>query len=233
MKTLTLLLSLTVGLHATPSLSQLISTDTLDRPADSHANRQQAPIMSIPKIALPENDESSEPAGDVMLSDVIGKERVINIFAGFTRDIDSIAKRLDQESQNTTVLAPLNSEIQKLPRKPWEDPKDYSVLGESAYDGPGGEDRAHRNLRRFVEAHIVPISPWKEGQKVRSVVGSQVWWERQGDKRVVSRTYPYIPAEVLSLKVQQVQPGNIEVSSIASSVANGQVWVLKGVMNYE
>ena len=31
----------------------------------------------------------------------------------------------------------------------------------------------------------------------------------------------------------QIQPGNIEVSSIVSRVANGEVWVIKGVMNYE
>ncbi len=31
----------------------------------------------------------------------------------------------------------------------------------------------------------------------------------------------------------QVQPGNIEVSSIANEVSNGEVWVLKGYLNYE
>jgi hypothetical protein len=30
----------------------------------------------------------------------------------------------------------------------------------------------------------------------------------------------------------QVQPGNIEVSSVASKVYNGEVWILKGVRNY-
>ena len=33
--------------------------------------------------------------------------------------------------------------------------------------------------------------------------------------------------------VPQIQPGNIEVSNIASRVTNGEVWVIKGVMNYE
>lgn len=31
----------------------------------------------------------------------------------------------------------------------------------------------------------------------------------------------------------KVQPGNIEVSRVADKVANGEVWVLKGVMNYQ
>ena len=145
--------------------------------------------MNGPNIALPPNGgpkDSSKPSeGDLIIADVIGKERVINIFAGFTRDIDSISKRLEDGSQNATVLAPLNSELQKLPRKPWEDPRDYGTLGEAAYAGPEGEDRAHGNLRRFVEAHIVPVSPWKEGEKVASVGGSHVWWESREGKKIV------------------------------------------------
>lgn len=31
----------------------------------------------------------------------------------------------------------------------------------------------------------------------------------------------------------QVQPGNIEVSSIANEVSNGEVWVLNGCLDYE
>lgn len=30
----------------------------------------------------------------------------------------------------------------------------------------------------------------------------------------------------------QIQPGNIEVSSVAEKVSNGEVWVLNGVINY-
>lgn len=30
----------------------------------------------------------------------------------------------------------------------------------------------------------------------------------------------------------QIQPGNIEVSSIANRVSNGEVWILKNCLNY-
>ncbi|MCJ1285011.1 hypothetical protein MMC26_004348 [Xylographa opegraphella] len=171
--------------------------------------------MNQPNIALPpsDGDKDSAPSGNVMISDVIGKERVVNIFAGFTRDIEAITRRLDDHERNTTVLAPLNSALQKLPRKPWEDPRDYGALGESAYEGPGGEDRAQRNLQRFVEAHVVPTSPWKEADKVETLAGNKVWWERKEGKRII-------------------QPGDIEVSSVASRVTNGEVWIIKGVVNY-
>ncbi|KAL8919162.1 MAG: hypothetical protein Q9208_006922 [Pyrenodesmia sp. 3 TL-2023] len=169
--------------------------------------------MNIPLPGFGGGKDSYPDAGDVIISDVIGKDRAINIFAGFTRDIASISKRLNDDGCNSTVLAPLNSEIQKLPRKPWEDPKDYGALGQGAYDGSAGEDRAHGNLRRFVEAHILPASPWKEGETVKSVGGRELWWEDKGGTRTI-------------------QPGNIEVSSIANRVSNGEVWVLKGVLNY-
>ena len=78
--------------------------------------------MNIPNILKPpsndKDDGSSGGTGGLSISDVISKERVISIFAGFTRDVDSISKRLDDNKQNTTVLAPLNSALQKLPRKP-------------------------------------------------------------------------------------------------------------------
>ncbi|KAI4091010.1 MAG: hypothetical protein LQ344_004391 [Seirophora lacunosa] len=121
--------------------------------------------MNLPLPGFSSSKDSSADAGDLILSDVIGKDRSINVFAGFTRDIDTISKVVEDKSQNATVLAPLNSELQKLPRKPWEDPEDYEILGQSAYEGSAGEDRAHRNLRRFVEAHVVLASPWREGEK--------------------------------------------------------------------
>lgn len=154
-------------------------------PIEATPRHKQAPIMNIPLPGFGGGKDSSPDTGDVIISDVIGKDRAINIFAGFTRDIASISERLNDDGCNSTVLAPLNSEIQKLPRKPWEDPKDYGALGQGAYDGSAGEDRAHRNLRRFVEAHILPASPWKAGEKIRSVGGEELWWEDKKGTRTV------------------------------------------------
>ena len=194
MKSTTLVLALTLSAQLPLALSQLVLPVSFNRRSDAGnpAAHRQEPIMNVPNIALPpsrDQDKSSGGTDDVIISDVIGKERIINIFAGFTRDIDTISRRLDDKAQNTTVLAPLNSEIQKLPRKPWEDPKDYATLGENAYDGKDGEDRAHRNLRRFVEAHIIPVSPWKESEKVESLGGGKVWWECKGEKKVVRTSH--------------------------------------------
>ncbi|KAH0536753.1 hypothetical protein FGG08_006391 [Glutinoglossum americanum] len=171
--------------------------------------------MNIPIVPPPADQEDlpSGSEGPIIISDVIQLDHSINIFAGFTRDIEPVAKRLEDGSRNTTVLAPLNSAVKALPRKPWEDPRDYAALGLDAYTGPGGEDRAHRNLRRFVQAHIIPTSPWKEREKIESLVGGSVWWETKNGKRTI-------------------QPGDIEVSVVANRVANGELWIIKGVINY-
>ena len=200
MKSPSLFIILTITIQAPAALSQLVLSDFFGR-IPRHLNPasyQQEAMMNIPNIVMPpskENNDSPDGTDEVIISDVIGKDRVINIFAGFTRDIDNISKRLDDASQNTTVLAPLNSEIQKLPRKPWESPKDYEELGTNAYTGSDGENRAHKNLRRFVEAHTIPVSPWKEGERVESLGGGKVWWEDNDGKKIVSIQHsPFVMA---------------------------------------
>lgn len=138
------------------------------------------PSTDSPATSAPANDST------VLVSDVIGNDRSINIFAGFTRDFAPISQRFEDSSLNTTILAPINSAIMHLPRKPWEDPEDYDKLGAEAYEGGEGEERAQRNLRRFVEAHVVPASPWKEGEKLKTLAGGEVWWEERDGVKVVS-----------------------------------------------
>ena len=196
MKTFASVLLLTVILQASVASTQLLLPNFFRNSLAKAASRDtQNPIMNIPNIFVPPSKDDKPSAGldSLSISDVIGKERAINIFAGFTRDIDTISKRLIDEKQNTTVLAPLNSALQKLPRKPWEDPEDYSALGENAYKGQSGEDRAHSNLRRFSEAHIVPVSPWKEGEKVETLGGGKVWWESKDGDRMVCIPGQYGP----------------------------------------
>ncbi|KAI0601458.1 hypothetical protein F4775DRAFT_589671 [Biscogniauxia sp. FL1348] len=177
----------------------------------------QQPLMPVlPPTDKPSGSDLSGPTqGGVLISDVMGRDRSINIFASFTRDVASISDRLDSSSQNSTVLAPLNSAIDKLPRKPWEDPKDYDALGANAYEGEDGQSRAQRNLRRFVEAHVVTMSPWPENEKAKTLLDGdrEIWWEAKDGTKIL-------------------QPDGIEIQSIASRVGNGELWILKAVRNY-
>ena len=133
-------------------------------PQKDHTNHQD-PIMNIPPVQPPPsaNDNNNNNDGDLTISDVLPKTRSINIFASLTRDIASVSGRLESQNpaDNTTLLAPLNSAMQALPRKPWEDRPDDS----SGVSASRNEDKAAENLRKFVEEHVVPGSPWVEGKE--------------------------------------------------------------------
>jgi hypothetical protein len=179
----------------------------------AHA-RVVPPFQALPVLDSDQSPVMGAPStGGQTVSDVLPRSQEIAIFTSFTRDISSISSRFESTVQNVTVLAPEDAEIKKLPRKPWENPEDYSAFGESAYEGQGGIDRAQENLKRFVEAHVVGVSPWKEGEKVKTLVGSEVWYEKRDGTNFI-------------------QPGNIEVVQVADKVSNGEVWVIKGVLNY-
>ena len=139
------------------------------------------------------NKKDNENTGP-LLSDVIGKNREISIFSSLTRDVDSAASLFDDPSCNITVLAPLNTAVQNLPRKPWEDEREYNEFGvEEAYAGAAGSARATKNLKKFVLGYIMPRSPWKEGEegKMRTLSdggeeGKELWWTRKDGKFYVS-----------------------------------------------
>ena len=123
--------------------------------------------------------------GDLIVSDILNKERDVNAFASLARQIESISTRLDNGSKNTTVLAPSNTAVQRLPRKPWESPRDYEAYGQDeAYAGEQGRDRAARNIKRFVEMHVVPESPWAEGTEIETLGGATVTWKKGEDGKI-------------------------------------------------
>lgn len=154
------------------------------RGADS---QQRLAIMSNDPNMPPSAQDNPNDASSfsffhtTVMSDVVGKTRSINIFGSLTRDIAAVANRLSSKSSNTTLLAPINSAIEALPRKPWEDPH-----GTTVYEGDDGKDKAQENLTKFVQSHIVPVSPWEEGQKVKTLAGQEIWWTTEGDKKMVS-----------------------------------------------
>ncbi|KAK6583204.1 hypothetical protein PZA11_004280 [Diplocarpon coronariae] len=164
--------------------------------------------------AHPSTPSSPGTGTSITLSDVIGSDRTINIFAGFTRDFAPLSQRFEDSKLNTTILAPMNSAIMALDRKAWEDPsgQEHEPLGAAADEGEKGQERARSNLRRFVEAHVVTRSPWEEGEKVQTLTGETLWWEDKGGVKVI-------------------QPRNIEVNSVTSKVKNGEVWILRGVIS--
>ncbi|EED13401.1 conserved hypothetical protein [Talaromyces stipitatus ATCC 10500] len=201
--------------HQRPQPFKIEYLEYIDDEYEDNLDIPSAQNVLMPPITGGGGSDGDDKNTNLIVSDLLVKTPKINVFASLTRDFQPIASRLNDKSQNTTVLAPLNSAINSLPRKPWEDPADYDRFGEAkAYNGEEGQDRAKRNLQRFVEAHLVPVSPWREGEEVETVGGAKVKWVKEGETVFI-------------------EPGHVEVESLASEVSNGNVWVLKGVVNYQ
>ncbi|EWC45181.1 hypothetical protein DRE_06069 [Drechslerella stenobrocha 248] len=174
-------------------------------------NNQQDPFSS-PELNMDKSHKGEPPADVPIVSDSLSVQRDVSIFADILRGVSSAIERLENKGINTTVLAPLNSVMARLPRKPWEDP-DPSNNVEGAFAGLDGENRAAANLERFVKAHMIPVSPFKENEKVDTLGGTTIWWSTENG-------------------VTKIFPGGIEVKEVKNSVPNGQVWTLTGVINY-
>ncbi|KAK6342723.1 hypothetical protein TWF718_008113 [Orbilia javanica] len=164
-----------------------------------------------------DNSQNNPMAGDAgapIVSDALSVQRDVSIFSDIVRGLTAhqILDRLEDKSQNTTVLAPLNSAMRSLPRKPWEDPDPRNNV-EGAFFGDEGEKKAAANLERFVKAHIVPVSPFMENEKVQTLEGVTVWWTTENG-------------------ITKLYPGGIEVKEVKSPVPNGQIWTLAGVVPY-
>ena len=155
--------------------------------------RPLSTLLAPAQVAMPgPAGAASAGAGPPLLSDVLGKSRSAAMFSGLARETSAVDAVLDDGAGNTTVLAPTDDALRRLDRKPWADAGEVAQLGggdrATAYAGADGEQRARRNLARFVEAHVVPVRPWREGAKARSLAGAELWWEARDGKRVVSCT---------------------------------------------
>lgn len=113
--------------------------------------------------------------------------------------------------------------MSNLPRKPWEDRPD----DDSGISATSNEDKAAKNLRRFVLEHAVGQSPWREGEKVKTLWAEEnggtgeIWWERRGGGSDGAE------------ERKVIMPGEIVVDKVVGRVGNGEIWALKGALNYE
>lgn len=164
-------------------------------------------ILSAPMSRSASTQQDSNTATHITISETLASVKSINIFSGLTRDVDSVHSRLSS-SHNSTILCPANSAMMALNRKPWQ----ASLDDVQVYSGVDGQAKADSNLKQFVETHVVDASPWVEGQRVKTMAGGTLWWERKGDKKIV-------------------MPAGVEVEDVEKAVGNGEVWILKGTLN--
>ena len=150
-----------------PSSQQPLLRNQISMMGDNHQpNANQQPNDVGLTSHNTDNNNNNDNDNNLLLSDIIGKHRPISIFSSLTRDVPAATVLLEDPSRNAIVLAPVNSALQHLPRKPWEHERDYEAFGteEAAYAGAAGSARAARNLESFVLGHFVMGSSWGEGR---------------------------------------------------------------------
>ncbi|KAK9453863.1 hypothetical protein V1511DRAFT_45433 [Dipodascopsis uninucleata] len=173
--------------------------------------------MSQRPVLYGETDEnvlSAEGSNvKILMTDALGVDRDISIFAGLVRQVESLMYRLQDRDAETMVLAPSNHAMQNLPRKPWES-ADQSESGDPMED----ERRAMANIEKFVLSHVVYGQGLeKPGEKKKCGAGiSDIWYnEDHGEKVVVSSKKH---ADVSALVVKSQDTGN------------GIVWTIDGAL---
>ncbi|KAI1001665.1 hypothetical protein K3495_g6536 [Podosphaera aphanis] len=180
----------------------------------SHQNHQVPmadPTFNAQEASHPSSPLTTSVSDNLHLSDILSSSPSINVFAGFIRHFSTINQRVENSALNTTILAPINNVVMSLPQKPWETVHEYNTLGKKAYEGTLGRDRAQKNIRNFVEAHILPLRPWREGEKARNLAGNEYWWEVKNG-------------------IKMIQPGNIKVIDDSRRVRNGDLWIIDSVI---
>ncbi|GAO19116.1 hypothetical protein UVI_02036130 [Ustilaginoidea virens] len=197
-----------------PGKEDLYSDDNPPPPRIKFSSGTSSGTADDHDPSSPDKYHPSQIQPRISLAEAIGPQRSISSFGSVARLRSPTSDLLSDPAAKATVLAPLNSAIDALPRKPWESPSDYSALGDRAYQGQQGQDRANHNLEQFVKAHLVMRAPWREGDRATTWAGKQVWWEEKDGKRLIL-------------------PDGVEVDRVVCRVANGELWLLKGVMNYQ
>lgn len=152
---------------------------------------------------------TAAPAGAPLLADIIGLKQC-TIMSDYAMNLEGIARRLLDPSQRTLVLAPINSAITALPRKPWVD---GPVDAQDPKISPlRNEDRAARNIEAFVERHVVSQYPLPAGAEAKNMAGQAISVEMKDEEKYINGKYKVL---------------------VEKTAANGAIWVISGVIGVD
>lgn len=160
-------------------------------------------------------DDDLPPAGAPTLGDVIGIDKRASIMSDYALAVDDVARRLSDPDRRTLILAPLNSAIVALPRKPWLGDANADTNTEEV-DTQRDEASADRNIARFVQDHVVDGFPIGAGSSVTTLSGQtlKVVQDDENEKKVLIQDGAGVSHRVLATQ----------------TASNGAIWLLDGVL---
>lgn len=145
--------------------------------------------------------------GVPLLGDIFGSLRQCTIIGDYVRSAQTVSDRMVDSQRQTLILAPINSAIVSLPRKPWQDGPENAQ--DPRVDVMRNDDRASKNIEAFVDRHVIPMFPVEAGTTARNLAGQTLLFEiKDGDKYIDGKH------KVLDEKL----------------ASNGAIWVISGVI---
>ncbi|GAA5831710.1 hypothetical protein JCM3766R1_004987 [Sporobolomyces carnicolor] len=172
-----------------------------------------ASIVPVQRPLFDMTPATSRPA----LTDLLTRSRNSRLFYDYVRDSRLVSTRLGDVSEASTVLAPIDSAIVSLARKPHQGPPGPIT----AYSLGSREDEHARAtyLERWTKRHVVPelVELNKPGPYVTLGGATVTLVKSEGDN---GRT------------TYRVMPGDVEVLEIETA-SNGIILYLKETLNLD
>ena len=162
------------------------------------------PLEQQPQLPFLDNSMTPSTSSSPSLTDLLTRSKS-SIFYGYIRESTSISTRLANPLGETTILAPLNSAILSLARKPHQGPPEPAEGHVVGYSGSREDEQDRADyLENWIKRHMiegkVELDEEKEyetlhqGEKVSFVKGS-------GEVK-----YKVMPGDVEVVEIEQVNP---------------------------
>ena len=162
------------------------------------------PLEQQPQLPFLDNSMTPSTSSSPSLTDLLTRSKS-SIFYGYIRESTSISTRLANPLEKTTILAPLNSAILSLARKPHQGPPE-SVEGHVEGYAGSREDEQDRAdyLENWIKRHMIEGKvDFAEGREYETLHDGEKVSFVKGDGVV---KYKVMPGDVEVVEIEQVNP---------------------------
>ncbi|GAA5996132.1 hypothetical protein JCM5350_000498 [Sporobolomyces pararoseus] len=176
---------------------------------------------TVPQVQLPFEMKSSSPSPLLSLTDLLTRSKNSRIFYDYLRDSSSVSTRLANPLESTTILAPVNSAIIALERRPHQGPPEPAGGYVQGYAGSRQDEQERADyLEKWIKRHLIAgkVDLEEESKEYESLLG--------GDKVSFARKDQEGQAGY------KVMPGDVQVVEIEQA-SNGVIFYLQGTLNLD
>ncbi|BGP14712.1 hypothetical protein JCM10213_002759 [Rhodosporidiobolus nylandii] len=177
----------------------------------------RAVVDSPPPLLVMGDDHFVPSSSSPTLADLLTRSKTARMFYGYSRDSAAVSTLLLDSTGSVTVLAPTDSAITALARKPHQGPPPRNADGGEVRASVEDERAAAEYLERWCKAHIVlervqlEEDGWEE-REYATMAGTMVRFARSADG-----------------KGRTLLPGDVEVVG-EETASNGKVLYLQGTV---